>query len=109
VSESSPLPVSSILSVPPLETLSADDLDALYTQVARLEADLRARLLTRHPASQPDRVLSLPEAAQRLGMTTAWLSRRGNWQRVGGYKDRDRKIKFPLSALEAYVRARGGA
>ena len=103
MSESSPLSMRSILSVPPLETLSADELDNLYTQVAALEADLRARLLTRRPAPPPDRALTLDEAAGMLGMTRAWLSRKANWQRVGGYLDQDRRIKFPMATLQAYI------
>jgi hypothetical protein len=103
VSESSPLSIGSILSVPPLEVLSANELDNLYTQVAALEADLRTRLLTRRPALPPDRALTLDEAARMLGMTRAWLSRKANWQRVGGYLDQDRRIKFPMATLQAYI------
>jgi len=103
VSESSPLSMSSILSGPALEALSANELETLYTQVAALEADLRARLLTRRPAPPPDRALTLDEAAGMLGMTRAWLSRKANWQRVGGYLDQDRRIKFPMATLQAYI------
>jgi hypothetical protein len=99
--------MSSILSVPPLEALSPDELDNLYTQVAALEADLRARLLTRRPAPPPDRALTLNEAAGMLGMTRAWLSRKANWQRVGGYLDQDRRIKFPMTRLQAYMHQQG--
>ena len=103
MSESSPLSIGSILSVPPLEVLSANELDNLYTQVAALEADLRTRLLTRRPAPPPDRALTLDQAAGMLGMTRAWLSRKANWQRVGGYLDQDRRIKFPMATLQAYI------
>ena len=48
----------------------------------------------------------LKDYAVRLGMTRAWLSRRANWQRVGGYRDADRRIKFTTSALAAYIRGR---
>lgn len=99
--------MSSILSVPSLEALSPDELDNLYTQVAALEADLRARLLTRRPAPPPDRALTLDEAAGMLGMTRAWLSRKANWQRCGGYLDADRRIKFPMATLQAYIQQQG--
>ena len=99
--------MSSILSVPPLEALSPDELDNLYTQVAALEADLRARLLTRRPAPPLDQALTLDEAAGMLGMTMAWLSRKANWQRVGGYLDQDRRIKFPMTRLQAYIHQQG--
>ena len=38
-----------------------------------------------------------------LGMTPAWLSRKANWQRVGGYLDQDRRIKFSMATLQAYI------
>jgi len=95
--------MSSILSVRALEALSANELETLYTQVAALEADLRARLLTRRPAPPPDRALTLDEAAGILGMTRAWLSRKANWQRVGGYLDQNRRIKFSMATLQAYI------
>jgi hypothetical protein len=97
----------SILAVPPLETLSSDELDNLYTQVAALEADLRARLLTRRPAPPPDRALTLNQAVKMLGCSRAWLERRANWERVGGYRDADRRVKFPLAVLQAHIRERG--
>src|SRR5713101_4344694 len=68
-----------------------------------------ARRMTAAQAPQLDRSVGLAEAAQRLRMTNAYLSRRANWQKIGGYRDCDRRIKFPLSALEAWVRARGQA
>jgi len=100
---SPPRSLYSLLSIPALEALSANELETLYTQVAALEADLRARLLTRRPAPPPDRALTLDEAAGMLGMTRAWLSRKANWQRVGGYLDQDRRIKFPMATLQAYI------
>jgi hypothetical protein len=96
------------LRLPALDSLSPEDLDTLYLEVATLEADLRARLLTRRPTPpQSDKILCLSEAAARLGMSQAWLKRKANWLRVGGYLDADRRVKFPVSALEAWVRARG--
>jgi hypothetical protein len=75
-------------------------------------ADLHAQLATTYremaearPAQQPDRVVGLTEAAARLNMTRAWLSRRSNWERVGGYLDADRRIKFTVSSLDAYIRS----
>ena len=98
--------MSPLLSVPALTDLSADEVDRLYAEVTALEAALRARIVTRRPAPQPDRALTLGEASELLGMTRAWLERRGNWERVGGYRDADRRIKFSLATLEAYLRRR---
>lgn len=53
---------------------------------------------------EPDRVLTLREAAVKLGMTVSWLSRKTNWAKVGGYSDADRRVKFTLSTLEQYIR-----
>jgi hypothetical protein len=101
------LPVSFILSVPSLEDLSPDELDSLYTQVAALEADLRARLLTRRPIPLPVRALTLDQAVMMLGCSRAWLGRKTNWTKYGGYLDLDRRVKFSEAALAAYVSRRG--
>lgn len=101
------LPVSFILSVPSLEDLSPDELDSLYTQVAALEADLRARLLARRPIPPPDRALTLDQAVMMLGCSRAWLGRKANWTKYGGYLDLDRRVKFSEAALAAYVSRRG--
>ena len=78
-------------------------------RLAQLHADLAAvyaDLAKQDPAgSDTDRVVGLIEAAARLGTSKAWLSRRSNWQRVGGYRDQDRRVKFTESALRAYVNA----
>jgi len=96
-----------MLSVPPLEALSANELDNLYTQVVALEADLRARLLTRRSAPSPDRALTLDQAVKMLGCRRAWLGRKSNWAKYGGYLDQDRRVKFSEAALGAYIRVRG--
>ena len=90
-----------------LDSFDPAELGSLYTKVAALEARLRARLLTRRAAAlpaEPERALTLDEAAMVLGTTRTWLERRANWERVGGYRDLDRRIKFPRSALEAHLR-----
>lgn len=74
----------------------------LHRELAVVYADLAAQ----DPTPQADRVVGLAEAAVRLGMTRTWLSRRANWQGVGGYRDADRRIKFTISALAAYIRGR---
>jgi hypothetical protein len=77
----------------------------LHRELAAVYADLAAQ----EPAPQPDRVVGIDEAAQRLGMERSWLERRANWKRVGGFKDADRHVKFSMAALEAYIQARGKA
>jgi hypothetical protein len=76
-------------------------------RLAQLHADLAAVYadLAREPVTvQSERVLTLHEASAKLGMTVSWLSRRANWAKVGGYSDADRRVKFPLSTLEQYIR-----
>lgn len=70
--------------------------DAVREEVARLAA----------AAPTVDQRLTIPEAAKQLGMTVAWLERRANWERVGGYRDADGRVKFRQSVLDAY---NGGA
>ncbi len=96
----------SVVETAAFDTLPPAEQDALYLAIADLEAKLRARLLTRRNAPQPDRAVGLDEAAERLGMSKAWLSRRANWERVGGYRDHDRRIKFPLTAIQAHIQGR---
>jgi len=86
-----------------VDALQPAELEALYPRVEALAARLRVRLFSRSAAPEPDRILSLDEAAARLGTSRSWLERRANWRRVGGYKDQDRHVKFARSALEAYL------
>lgn len=60
--------------------------------MAALEADLRARLLTRKPA-EPDRAIGIDEACILLGMTRPYLERRTNSKRLGGFNDHDGHVK----------------
>ncbi len=75
----------------------------LHAALARTYAEL-ARLPELAPKS--DRALTLTEAAAMLGMSKAWLSRKSNWQRCGGYLDADRRVKFPLAVLQAHIQGR---
>jgi hypothetical protein len=82
-----------------MEAQTAARLAELHAELARVYADL-----AQHPGpAGSDRVLTLPEAAAKLGMTVSWLSRRANWSIVGGYRDADRRVKFPMSALDRYI------
>jgi hypothetical protein len=82
------------------------DLPALAGELARLQAVLTLRL-AQPIVPIPDSVLCLREAAKLLGMTEAWLQRRANWGKVGGYRDADSRIKFSRATLEAWLRAKG--
>lgn len=82
-----------------MDNSTAARLAELHAALAEVYRDLAQR----RPAV-PASVLTLREAAARLGMKHSWLSRRANWRRVGGYQDADRRVKFPLSALAEYIR-----
>src|SRR5262245_32232144 len=94
--------------------LPASDQDAIYTQVAVLEAACRALVLARVSgqqagsprlsAAEPERALRIAEAAARLGMSKDYLYR--HWRKLGGYKDDDGHVKFALSVIDRHVNAR---
>src|SRR5262249_50418928 len=92
------------------KTLSIELQDTLYLQVAQLEAVCRAVVLTRTtpngiaPASDPDQVVRLPEAASRLGMSKDFLHR--SWRKLGGFKDDDGHVKFSLRVIARHVQSR---
>ncbi|SRR5713101_5167075 len=89
------------------ETLPAVEQDGLYARIAALEANCRSRLLTRPVTpAVPDRAVALDEACILLGMTRPYLERKTNWVRLGGYKDHDGHVKFPLSTLQRHIKMR---
>jgi hypothetical protein len=91
-------------------TLPVEVQDAVYRQVAQLEAVCRAFVLTRAkpngmlPAPDPDQVVRLAEAASRLGMSKDFLHR--SWRKLGGFKDDDGHVKFSLRVITRHVRSR---
>ncbi len=110
------MPVRHVTSVPTREEVFANPLlfdglppqvqDALYEEVVTLEARWRARILSRRHSPQPagpQRAVGIDEASGLLGMTKDYLYR--NWKTLGlgGYRDRDGHIKFPLGSIERYI------
>jgi hypothetical protein len=75
-----------------VDALTAIKLDALEKRVALLEAARSAR-----SASAPDRAVRLREACAIKAWDYSYASK--HWQKLGGYKDVDGRVKFPLSAL----------
>ena len=83
----------------------------LRRELSRVLADADLVIARRMTAAQaprpsPDRAVGLEEAAGMLGMSKAWLQRKANWERVGGYRDADRRIKFSLATLQDHIRGR---
>ncbi len=80
--------------------------NALYEQVAVMEARIRARVLARHqrvvqPDAGPDRAVRIDEALLLLGMTRDYLYR--HWKKLGGYRDDDGHVKFALSTIRRHI------
>ncbi len=107
---------------------SEPSLDALVrdpAQAARLSPETRAQVLARAlvvigalavpasivPPASPtgasgERAVRLKEASRMLGMSGDSLHRK--WRalpELGGYVDADHRVKFPVSAIERYIRA----
>ena len=70
-------------------------LDLEY-EIARRQAHQTAQ------APERDRAVLLDEAGLMLGMTKDYLYR--HWTKLGGYRDVDGHIKFPLSVIQRHVR-----
>jgi hypothetical protein len=111
-----------VRAIPSLDNLSADPAafsvlpsevqNAVYAQVATLEATFRAKMLTlrrdrQTPATNdPDRAVRIEEAMGLLGMTKDYLYR--HWEKLGGYRDDDGHVKFPMSTIQRRIQRASG-
>ncbi len=96
-----------------VQTLPPDTIPPLMTQLAALQSALAARLLAASTCNgQPearveDRLLSVPEAAQKLGVSEDWLYRKASklpfTVRLG-----PRQLRFSERGIEKYIRQRQG-
>jgi excisionase family DNA binding protein len=90
--------------------VARDQIPALLTQLSAIQASMAARLLTTsHEESSggdSQALLSIDEAAARLGVSPDWLYRRTKSLpfvvRVG------RHVRFSSSAIDRYIRNRMG-
>jgi hypothetical protein len=92
-----------------LARLPADVLVSLRAQLRHLDIDLaaaldRQRLRPVQEPQAPDRAVKVEEAMVLLGMTEDYLYR--HWPKLGGYKDDDGHVKFPLTAIQRHIRGR---
>jgi excisionase family DNA binding protein len=93
-----------------VEQVDSSDLPALLTQLSAVQASMAARLVTvtqdamRDDAADP--LLTIEEAAARLGVSEDWLYRRTKSLpfvvRVG------RHVRFSAKAIDRYVRNKMG-
>ena len=109
-------------AIPSLDRLLADPAafsvlpsevqNAVYAQVATLEAAFRAKMLTLRRDGQtpttndPDRAVRIEEAMGLLGMTKDYLYR--HWEKLGGYRDDDGHVKFPMSTIQRRIQRASG-
>ena len=94
------------------EELPADQIPGLVCQVAALQSILAARLVralqtadeTR--AEGTDRLLTVPQAAERLACTADWLYR--HHPRLSFAVRNGRQLRFSADGLDRYIRQRAG-
>ena len=77
-------------------------LAALDSLIARRQANDPWIAVAKGEGPEPDRAVGLSAAAEVLGMSRDYLYR--HWATMGGYKDRDRKVKFSMRALKRHVK-----
>ena len=94
------------------EELPPDQIPGLVCQVAALQSILAARLVrdlqtadeTRAEGS--DRLLTVPQAAERLACTADWLYR--HHPRLPFAVRNGRQLRFSADGLDRYIRQRAG-
>jgi excisionase family DNA binding protein len=93
-----------------ISALPRDTIAELRGQIAKLDTLLLGSLLTgeqTQPRIDGDRLLTVAEAAQKLGATEDWLYRHANTlpfaMRVG-----KKHLRFSEAGMERYIRQRAG-
>jgi predicted DNA-binding transcriptional regulator AlpA len=86
------------------EETPAAELPHLLGQLREAEATAMARLCTAPPAttSAAERLLTVEEAAARLGASTDWLYR--HWRQLPFARKLPYGLRFSESGLNAYIR-----
>lgn len=105
------------VTVPTLDELAADPeqatslprpaIQALLHRCVAVQAILLGALAVSEPDradSQPDRLLDVTEAANRLGMSPDWLYRHAS--KLPFVKRQGRTLRFSNHAIDAYIRSR---
>ncbi len=97
-----PLTLADLAAQPSrVEELGPDQARAMLAQLVTLQAPLLARALVAGGGRDPDELLTVDVAAQRLGLSEAWLYRHARilpfTVHVG------RQVRFSARRLEAYI------
>lgn len=94
-----------------IHDLGPTEIPALLTQVAALQSTLAARLLSvqdhRQSVSSEDRLLTVEEAASRLGTSEDWLYRHAP-KLPFTIRLAPRQLRFSSQGIERYLRTRQG-
>jgi len=87
-----------------LDEIAPEQARALLVQLAALQAPLLARALVSGGSRDPDELLTVDIAAQRLGLSEAWLYRHS--AKLPFTVHVGRQVRFSARRLEAYFAAR---
>src|SRR4029450_13223081 len=93
----------------PLETLDHDEAMWLLGELDRLRFRILRRLEPAEAAAEPTaNLLTIDEAARRLGMSKSWLYRTAH-QLPFTVRPNGPTLRFDARGIESYVRQRQGA
>jgi len=102
------------LPLPTLEdvdALSEEALPALLLELSALQSRAACRLLSRNgtpaPSATADRLLTIEEAAERLGTSKDWLWRHGQ-QLPFVVRLSEGQTRYSAKGLEAFIASRAG-
>ena len=84
--------------------LTPEQARAMLTQLVTLQVPLLARALAAGAGRDPDELLTVDIAAQRLGLSEAWLYRHAS--KLPFTVHVGRQVRFSARRLEAYIAAR---
>ena len=87
-----------------VDELTAEQARGLLAQLVTLQAPLLARALGTGGGREPDELLTVDGAAQRLGLSEAWLYR--HHRTLPFTVHVGRQVRFSARRLEAYIAAR---
>jgi len=87
-----------------VDELAPEQARAMLAQLVTLQAPLLARALGGGGGRDPDELLTVDVAAQRLGLSEAWLYRRASTLPFTVHVGR--QVRFSARRLEAYIAAR---
>jgi excisionase family DNA binding protein len=88
--------------------ISLREIPSLLCQLGALQGILAARLVVAEPApiATPDNLLTVQEAATRLGVSADWLYRKS--RRLPFTVRMGRHLRFSSSGIDRYIRQREG-